>query len=807
MDVKIILCMIVRNESKIIRRCLDSARSVLDGISICDTGSTDNTVDIIKQSIQEYGIPGVVHQHVWKNFAHNRSLSFDAAREFAIQNKFNLAHTYALFLDADMMLVVEPEFKKSSLTAKGYNLIQRSGSLSYPNVRLGRLDLNWKSVSVTHEYWTIIDKDGKQHSEVTTFDDLWINDRNDGGCKADKFIRDIRLLTEGLVEEPNNSRYHFYLARSYEDSGQLEKAIEWYEKRIKMDGYWEEIWYSRYCMGRCYQKIHDRYSVFIERRKKRISQLEEEAKKKKKKKQEKLKSAPKDGPCGEEEDRQGEVSTEESELSESEDDARTATVLDIEKETSIAKLNRDNANDQIKREEAWRMALEKYLDAHNQYSGRAEPFYHIANHYRYTGQYELSYFYAKAGYDIPYPREASLFLEDQIYNYLLLFELCISGYFTRFRDEAFSYCEEMILDSDIPNGYRDQIHREMIYYIPKLSTNWNLAVDIDRPLVENPIKPGDRYVGMNPSIIQEDHGYTMIYRTVNFLYDSQQGTYDSMDQDGFIRTRNYLVKLNQLLKVISCVEIVENKVKERHPTRVLGMEDCRLFKKDSRYYFSCTTRYTNPNDQPQITLCRLSRQPNAEGKLEVDMFLPLIYKDVNHCEKNWLPWVDGNEIKFIYGHHPLRIVVPNMKTGLCTDELDVKNSIDLHRFRGSAGPIPFDLPLPVDKKEKKKPASEPGYLTIVHEVIFRYRGKEKVPTRRHYVHRFVWMDKSFTIRKISRPFCFEKADTEFVCGMCYEHNRSNGSILMSMGLGDKQAKVYSIEAARIYPLLRNIRTE
>jgi glycosyltransferase involved in cell wall biosynthesis len=45
---KIILCMIVKNESKIIERIIKSVLQIVDEISICDTGSTDNTVEIIK---------------------------------------------------------------------------------------------------------------------------------------------------------------------------------------------------------------------------------------------------------------------------------------------------------------------------------------------------------------------------------------------------------------------------------------------------------------------------------------------------------------------------------------------------------------------------------------------------------------------------------------------------------------------------------------------------------------------------------------------------------------------------------------
>ena len=37
------LCMIVKNEEKVLARCLESVRDFADEIVVCDTGSTDKT--------------------------------------------------------------------------------------------------------------------------------------------------------------------------------------------------------------------------------------------------------------------------------------------------------------------------------------------------------------------------------------------------------------------------------------------------------------------------------------------------------------------------------------------------------------------------------------------------------------------------------------------------------------------------------------------------------------------------------------------------------------------------------------------
>jgi len=53
------LVMIVKNSGEILRECLQKNRQFIDYWTICDTGSTDNTKDIIFSELS--GIPGKLH--------------------------------------------------------------------------------------------------------------------------------------------------------------------------------------------------------------------------------------------------------------------------------------------------------------------------------------------------------------------------------------------------------------------------------------------------------------------------------------------------------------------------------------------------------------------------------------------------------------------------------------------------------------------------------------------------------------------------------------------------------------------------
>jgi tetratricopeptide (TPR) repeat protein len=233
--------MIVKNESRIIQRLLHSVVNIVDTYCICDTGSTDDTKKVIIDFFSSRGISGEVFDEPFQNFGYNRTVAMQRAAGKA---------DYLLLLDADMMLVVSPEFKKEDLKEGAYQITQQGGTLVYYNTRLIKSTICATCVGPTHEYYNI--PMGYQTAKLLT---LSIRDIGDGGAKSDKFERDIRLLKGGLETEPKNGRYMFYLANSYRDNGKKEEAIEWYKRRIAVGGWAEEIWNSAYHIGTCYKDL------------------------------------------------------------------------------------------------------------------------------------------------------------------------------------------------------------------------------------------------------------------------------------------------------------------------------------------------------------------------------------------------------------------------------------------------------------------------------------------------------------------------------------------------------------------------
>jgi glycosyltransferase involved in cell wall biosynthesis len=243
---RLCLNMIVKNESKIIERLLGSVLSIIDCYCICDTGSTDDTAEKIRAFMTAADKPGEVYSEPFKNFGYNRTHALERAARWG---------EFALLLDADMRLRIG-SFTPDMLTNDGYSIVQctTSGSMEYYNLRIARTGVGIRCVGPTHEYYDV--PAGRIQTRLSK-DVLHIEDIGDGGCKSDKFERDIRLLTEGLKDEPKNERYHFYLANSHRDLGHYKEAIEWYKKRVALGGWIEEVFYAAYECGTMYAKLGD----------------------------------------------------------------------------------------------------------------------------------------------------------------------------------------------------------------------------------------------------------------------------------------------------------------------------------------------------------------------------------------------------------------------------------------------------------------------------------------------------------------------------------------------------------------------
>ena len=249
---KVGLCMIVKNEAHIMRRCLTRARPLIDYALIVDTGSTDNTIAVIHTLLAEFNLPGQVVEEPWRDFAHNRTCALARLREQADID-------YALMIDADDEVVLadgfDPAAFRASLTADYYDVVTDMSGYVYTRPQLTSNRKLFYYKAVLHEY--LESEPGCSRARMEHYSVRAVQDsaRNRLG---DKYRRDAETLEKALEIETDpflRARYTFYLAQSWRDCGELEKALTHYLRRAEM-GYWEEeVFYSLYFAGRLMETL------------------------------------------------------------------------------------------------------------------------------------------------------------------------------------------------------------------------------------------------------------------------------------------------------------------------------------------------------------------------------------------------------------------------------------------------------------------------------------------------------------------------------------------------------------------------
>ena len=240
----ICLNMIVRNEAKNIKRLLNSVKDSIDYYVICDTGSTDDTPKIIEETMQGYDIPGEIHYHDWKNFGHNRTLALYAATLALFEKRHDCDRV--LVIDADEMLeVTDPLWYTKLDKTRTYQIMKKDKSVTYPVdhlINIKHEKFVWKGPA--HNY---VSRVVAQRSAGLAKGVAIIRDSSNLGGKStrfktteEKYLHDATLFEAELKKDPTDARSQFYLAQSYRDAKQYDKALEHYLKRANMQNTWDQ---------------------------------------------------------------------------------------------------------------------------------------------------------------------------------------------------------------------------------------------------------------------------------------------------------------------------------------------------------------------------------------------------------------------------------------------------------------------------------------------------------------------------------------------------------------------------------------
>jgi len=240
------LCMIVKDETHIIDQCLRSMAKYIDRYDITDTGSTDGTQDLIKKTMEELNIPGEVHQSDWKGFGDHNGKTGSRTESFRNAQKSDA--DYAWVIDADDYM--QGDFKyPDGMDADAYAISMGRAEFGWWRNQIFKLEHDWNYIGVLHEYADCTSKPREEMNFGKITGDYRVIARTEGARNVgvdpiEKYKRDAETLEAALADEPKNERYRFYLAQSYFDSQQWQKALDAYEARVELGGWPEEVYYS-----------------------------------------------------------------------------------------------------------------------------------------------------------------------------------------------------------------------------------------------------------------------------------------------------------------------------------------------------------------------------------------------------------------------------------------------------------------------------------------------------------------------------------------------------------------------------------
>ena len=250
------LAMMVKNEEKRLPVTLNSVASIVKSLIMYDTGSTDNTIQVIKDFGEKHKINTYILKGEFVDFSASRNVYLDFAEKVPVD--------YLLLLDSNdelkngnILLEVAKQFQDKPNSA--FLLCQHwwtGRDDMYYNIRLVKNRHGWRYFQVVHEYIKCIYRDPKREDhpqEVKVPPPMVIyQDRTmDDDRSMRRFTRDEEMLSKEHKKNPDDSRVIFYLAQTYQCLGKLEECLFYSKKRLEQGGFEEEIFHSLLKCGAC----------------------------------------------------------------------------------------------------------------------------------------------------------------------------------------------------------------------------------------------------------------------------------------------------------------------------------------------------------------------------------------------------------------------------------------------------------------------------------------------------------------------------------------------------------------------------
>lgn len=260
----IALLMMMKNEKKRLHVSLESVKDYVDSFVVYDTGSTDNTLEILKDFTDKHKIPLRLKQGEFVNFAVSRNVSLDFADSFEDIDFLLLLDVNDELRGGEYLRKFAEEHMNTEYNA--FLMCQEwwSGKNDkYFNTRFIRAHKGWRYKGSVHEwmYDSFELKDGPPVMKMPPNIVLYQDRTQDDDKSSKRFHRDKELLLADYKKDPTEPRTLFYLAQTCGCLGQYEEALYYNKLRADVDGFVEEKFHAILRAGEMSQALNQPWDV------------------------------------------------------------------------------------------------------------------------------------------------------------------------------------------------------------------------------------------------------------------------------------------------------------------------------------------------------------------------------------------------------------------------------------------------------------------------------------------------------------------------------------------------------------------
>lgn len=225
--IKLGLGLIVKNEEEDLPKCIESFASQVDFVAIVDTGSTDKTVQNVKNQLMRLGIKYTIISYLEANDSEGRIADFSKARNKYVEILEGEGVDFILSADADDTLI-DQDIKTQIVQTDGdiFTIKYRmDNGMSFDSFKLWRTDLKLRFVGRVHEYLGV-DWERKIVNLPTVVQHRYTSPENqENGTQ-----RNLRILRAEIYPP---MRSLFYWANENIDAGNYAEAVKWYLEYIR----------------------------------------------------------------------------------------------------------------------------------------------------------------------------------------------------------------------------------------------------------------------------------------------------------------------------------------------------------------------------------------------------------------------------------------------------------------------------------------------------------------------------------------------------------------------------------------------